>query len=297
MAAPSDNPVSEAADPAQAALEALFSRIGDVSTLPTVAAEVLRIAEDENSSVADLVRVIQQDPALSAKLLRLVNSAHYSLRTRVADLKSAVSLLGFKEVRNLALTVYVARLFKAAGTYRNYHRLGLWNHLVAVASTSRLAAQHFHKPLADEAYLAGLLHDVGIILIDQYIHPRFCRILDQVDAETPTCDVEHQLLGFDHTQLGAFIGSKWQFHDAVVAAIGYHHNPDAYGGPHQDIVDLVALSNYLCSRRGLTSLGVQNVPPPPAAVYDRLRIARDALGTFWDRFEAELETVGLLAAV
>lgn len=290
-----DKPVRSIDD--QPALVELFSRVGEVSTLPTVAAEVLRVAADDSSSARDLVQVVQQDPALAAKLLRMVNSAYYSTRNRVSDLQSAVSLIGFKEVRNLAMTVYVSRLFKDAGTYRTYCRLALWQHLIAVANAARLAAQSFGKGRPDEAYLAGLLHDVGLILEDQYVHRRFCQVLDRVQPDVLTWRVEREIMCFDHTELGAYVAKKWGFHDSVTAAIRFHHLPDEGTGPHQEVVDLVALANYVCGRRGLTSLGVENVPAPPEGVFSRLSISRSDLTTFWGQLDDALETAGLMATV
>ena len=281
----------------QPALVELFSRVGEVSTLPTVAAEILRVAADESTSARDLVQVVQQDPALAAKLLRMVNSAYYSTRNRVSDLQSAISMVGFKEVRNLAMTVYVSRLFKDAGTYRTYCRIALWQHLIAVANAARLAAHSFGATRPDEAYLAGLLHDVGLILEDQYVHRRFCQVLDRLQPEVPTWVVEREVMCFDHSELGAFVARRWGFHDSVTAAIRYHHAPDSSPGEHQEVVDLVALANYVCGRRGLTALGVDNVPSPPEEVFTRLRISRAELTTFWSQLDEALETAGLMATI
>jgi len=129
--------------------------------------------------------VIESDPTLALRILRTVNSSYLGLTNRVADRKSAISLLGFREVRNLALTVYVGRLFKESGVYRGFTRDGLWNHMVTVATTARMIAKVCHKAGPDEAYLAGLLHDVGYILIDQFLRRHFISVLDRLTQDVP----------------------------------------------------------------------------------------------------------------
>ena len=127
-------------------------------------------------------------------------------------------MLGFTQVRNLALTGYAARMFKSDGVYREFSREGLWKHLVAVASTSRLVAQQCGYESPDEAYLAGLLHDVGLVLIDQHLHRHFKLILDEIDAATETTAAERGRLPFDHTELGEFVVRHWDFPPQIAAA-------------------------------------------------------------------------------
>jgi putative nucleotidyltransferase with HDIG domain len=221
--------------------------------------------------------------------MRVVNSAYYSRRYTIQDLKQAISLLGFLEVRNLALTVYVSQLFESPVFVGEYSREALWEHLVAVATASRMIAQQCGHPAPEEAYLAGLLHDIGFLLLDQTIHRRFCQVLGLIDENVPTCRVEMRVLTFDHAELGAFVAQKWSLPEHVVAVARYHHNPEAYDGPSRTTVDAVVVANFLCSRRGMSSLGVHNVEPPPQVVFERLGIDRDHLTHIWDRLEEELE--------
>lgn len=272
----------------QAILAKLFAKIGEVSTLPTAAARIIDVAGDDNSSAQDLLRLIESDPAVSVRVLRTVNSAFYSLRNQVTNLHSAITLLGFREVRNLALTAHLARLFRVTAGYRTYSRQGLWDHLVGVATAARLIAKTSRGAPPDDAYLAGLVHDIGLLLIDQQIHKRFRQIVDALDESTPTCQIEQQLLTFDHAELGAYVAAQWQFAPPLVDAIRYHHAPQLYAGEHSNLVNVVALANYLCSRKGLTSLGVCNATPLADSVFQSLNFERSGLAQIWDQLEDAL---------
>lgn len=281
----------------KAMLERLFRHLGEISTLPTTALRVVEVANDPDSAADDLLHVIEEDPALAARLMRTVNSGFYALRNQVGDLKTAITLLGFMEVRNMALTVYVARQFQQGGGYRSYNRENLWDHMIGVATAARHIAQVCHKAVPEEAYLAALLHDFGYILVDQNLHKRFRQVIDRIDEDVPTCEAETAILTFDHCELGAAAAANWQFPTQIVDAIRYHHRPSAYRGDHPDLVDIVAVANFLCSRRGLTSLGVHNVLPPGAEVFDRLQIERNRLVSLWDDLEETFARADLIAAV
>jgi HD-like signal output (HDOD) protein len=278
------------------ALERLFSRIGDVAMLPAAAQKVLKLTEDENASADQLREAIQGDPVLVARILRRLNSSYYALSQKVSDLKTAISLLGMREIRNLALTVFVSRFFEGGAAHGIYKRENLWSHSVGVAVASRLVARVCGRGVGEEAYIAGLLHDIGLILIDQTLRRHFYKVLDELDAGTPTHVVESRILTFDHALLGGFVARKWNFPDPVADAITFHHQPWCYTGEHQDLVNVVSVANYLCSRAGVTSLGVHNVPSPPDAVYSGLGLDQVTLAIIWDELDTALEKATALAA-
>lgn len=282
-------------DERRLALEKLFARIGEVSSLPTVARRILSLAEDDNSRADDLREAIQSDPVLVARILRRLNSSYYGLSQKVADVRTAVSLLGFREVRNLAMTVFVSRIYETPGDHGSYKRSNLWAHSVAVAAAGRLISRVCGRGASEEAYIGGLLHDIGYILIDQTLKRHFNRVIDQLSPEVPTFVIERQILSFDHAMLGGFVAQRWNLPEQVADAITYHHQPWCYEGPHRDLVQVVAVANYLCSRAGWTSLGLHNVPPPPDEVYAGLGLDQVSLAIIWEELEPTLEKASALA--
>jgi len=279
------------------ALERLFARVNELSSLPHVALQIIQVAEDETSGADDLLRAVESDPSLAVRVLRRVNSSFYALRNQVTHLKSAINLLGFREMRNLALTVYVSRMFQNPGNYRMYSREGLWHHLVAVAATSRMIARECGRSTPDECYLAGLLHDIGFVLIDERMRKAFCQVLDRLEPAVETCELEQEILTFDHTELGAYVGRQWQLPDHVTAAIRYHHEPEHEGNGHRDVVGIVAISNYLCSRKDIPSLGIHNVRSPSEEVFAELGIGERLLARIWDQLEETLSGADVMASI
>jgi HD-like signal output (HDOD) protein len=277
------------------ALERLFARIGDVTMLPAAAQKVLRLTEDENADGEMLREAIQGDPVLVARILRRLNSSYYALSHKVADLKTAISLLGMREIRNLALTVFVSRFYEGGTVHGHYKRENLWSHSVGVAVASRLVARVCGRSAGEEAYIAGLLHDLGLILLDQTLRRHFHKVLDAIDENTPTHIAESRILTFDHALLGGFVARRWNFPDAVADAITFHHQPWCYNGPHRDLVQVVAVANYLCSRAGVTSLGIHNVLPPPDEIYSGLGLDQVTLAIIWEELDTALEKATSLA--
>ena len=289
-------PLPAPSESRHAALERLFSRIGDLAPLPAAAQKILALTQNPDVSLDELREAIQSDPVLVARLLRRLNSPYYSLSQKVVDLKTAVTLLGTREIRNLALTVFVSRYYENSASHGTYSRENLWSHCVGVGAAARLVARVCGRGVPEEAFIAGLLHDLGLILLDQSLRKHFHSVIESIDAATPTHIVETRLLTFDHAVLGGFVARKWNFPEPVVAAITFHHQPWCYTGPHKDLVNVVAVANYLCSRAGLTSLGVHNVTPPPDAVYAGLGLDQVSLAIIWDELETTLKKASALAA-
>jgi len=233
----------------------LVRRIGEISTLPEIAARVIEVANDPQSGAADLKGVMESDVALSARVLRCVNSSAYAVRVKVTNLQQAIAYLGVKQVRNLALTASVSELFQRHETIGSYSRLHLWRHMVSVGIGARLLAMRLNFMDFEDVFLAGLLHDIGIVLEDQYIHIRFADVIASLNDEKTLCDSERSCLGFDHTQLGNDVAKLWKLPEGVRAAIRYHHCSAAYRGNDVHTVCCVELANLICTLKGTSSVG------------------------------------------
>lgn len=246
----------------------LARRIQELSTLPQVALEVMRVADNPNATAADLKAAMELDVALSARVLRTVNSSAYALRTKVTNLQQAITYLGLKHIRNLAMTAGVSRLFKQENTIGPYRRLNLWRHLVAVGICSRLVALRLKFANFEDIYLAGLLHDLGIILEDQYVHPQFAAAVQALEPGVTLCEVERSRLGFDHTLLGFHVAENWRFPELVRNVIRHHHRSVEADPEYRTSVQCVELANLICSCKGMTSVGVNVVKVSPEVIRD-----------------------------
>ncbi len=287
-------PAAPERPPREVLVGRLFRRISEVSTLPAVAIRIVEVAGDPDSEAADLLEVVEFDAALAMRIIRTVNSSYYALANKVADLKLAITLLGFKEIRNLAMTAYIAQMFKHPAHHAQYSREGLWNHLIGVGTASKLIAEVSRKVAPREAYLAGLLHDLGLILIDQYLHKPFCKVLDGLTPEAPLCEVEEETLGFDHAELGAFVADQWRLPKHLTAAIRYHHDPERYQGEQTTMVYTVALANFFCHLKDLSSLGVSQPYKPPAGWFTALGLQKAHVAQIWEQLDEVLQAADIM---
>jgi len=269
-------------------VEKVADRVEETSTLPDVALHVIQVANDGIAGAQELRAVLETDDALSASVLRLVNSSDYGLRQRVTDLPMAVAYLGPQQIRNLVLTACMSDVFKGEdeliGTYR---RSNLWRHLVAVGVCSRLIAMRCGIENFEDAFLAGLTHDLGIILEDQYLHAGFRRMLTSLDARVPLEDSERREFGFAHTELAARVAERWGFPDLVIAAIRGHHGDERFSGEHLRAVRCVEVANMLCTLKGLSSVGANLLHPAVPAV-NGLGLTKPDLEALLIDFDEEL---------
>ncbi|WP_460184750.1 HDOD domain-containing protein [Thermopirellula anaerolimosa] len=241
-------------------------RVHEISTLPQVALNIIRVADDPNSSAADLKSVMEADAALSARVIRCVNSSAYGLRSKITNLQQAIAYLGLKQIRNLAVTATVSDLFKAGDGVGPYRRTELWRHLVGVGLCARMLAMRLRISNFEDVFLAGLLHDIGIILIDQHYHSQFVRIIESLQESVTLCEVETQVLGFSHVELGAALAEQWSFPISATAAIRYHHQAAAYRGEHIALIRCVEVANLICTLKGMPSVGMNLLRFNPQSV-------------------------------
>ncbi len=280
-----DPPDNETTEPSS--LERVLERIHEVSTLPQVALQVIQVARNPDSGAADLCAIVESDPALSCRVLKCVNSAAYGLRHRITNLQHAISMLGFKQVRNLAVTASVSKVFMNRRAIGCYNRPQLWQHMVSVAIAARMIAKRCNIALFEESFLAGLLHDIGIILEDQYCHSAFCEVIENLTPDRTLASVERQMLGFDHTDLGGRFAERSRFPDEVICVIYHHHDGTRYTGPHQTILACVEMANFLCTLKSCSSVGMKLVQPNHHAI-DQLQISRHDLKVWAMDLDAEI---------
>lgn len=247
-------------------LDAVANEIHEVSTLPQIALRVIEVANDPRSGAADLKEVMETDVALSARVLQCVNSSAYAVRGKINNLQQAIAYLGLKQIRNLAMTASVSQLFREEQTIEPYRRSQLWYHMVSVGICGRLLAMRIRFQDFEDIFLAGLLHDIGIVLEDQHLHAHFCRVVETIDPQKPFSAAERKVLGFDHTMLGQKVASLWGFPSAAREAIRHHHASGNYRGPMIDAVRCVEVANLICTLKGIPSVGINLLKKSHAAL-------------------------------
>lgn len=221
----------------------------DISSIKQIVSEILEVIRNEDSSAKDLKEIIERDPPLCARLLKLANSAHYGYAKTISDIQEAIVCIGFEAVKELALNQKVCELFKQETVRDGFSRWKLWKHSLAVAVTSKLIYRREFRERGDDIYVAGLLHDIGIIVEDQFFPELFKSTLEIVGkGERNLIDVELEVLKINHAMVGQAISEDWGFPDELIQAIGYHHDPSSAKKEYRKFVYTVYIANYICQR-------------------------------------------------
>lgn len=206
-----------------------IEQIENLPTLPEVANKLLRIINDPLTTAHDVANLISRDLSLTSKVLRLANSAFYGVPRTVATVHNAVVILGLKVINTMVFSITVVKMFPADGKHELFPRKKFWSHSVAVAVLAKLLALRMRKfSLFDpeECFCAGLIHDVGRVVMDQYLHEDFVKVVNTASAEGLTLlEAEQKVLGFDHTDVGDWLTARWELPNDLRMPILFHHRP------------------------------------------------------------------------
>ena len=226
----------------------------EVVTLPSMPDSLARISElvsNPNCVLADVAKAVAGDPAIAIKTLRLVNSAYYGLGQEVTTIEHAVVLLGLKVIKNLALTATVFDKFKGTPNLFLRHCVGCGVAMRALAETGPLAKQ---ISSADEAFVYGLLHDIGKVILLEYLPEEYNKIPELVrEKNIPWHQAERELIGTDHAELGGRFAQKWKLSKLVVNAISGHHDLELCEPDFRPLAATLTVADYLSSASGLVS--------------------------------------------
>lgn len=232
----------------------------ELPTLPLIVTKIIQTTNDPRSSASDLNQLIMHDQAIAAKVLKLANSAFYGLPGKVTSLGRAVTLLGFNTVRSLALSVSIIEAFAGEGRSPLFDRHRFWEHSLAVSACAKIIAARQAPDLREEAHMAGLFHDIGKIILDQYFYEYFATAIRLArEQHIPLPEAEETILGINHAEVGAQVAERWNFPPHLVEVIRQHHQPET----GQILIDLVIVSNALC--RQLKYEESSEIPPTPVS--------------------------------
>jgi putative nucleotidyltransferase with HDIG domain len=222
--------------------------------LPEIATRVIEIIDDPEASLGDIARVLRADVSLSARLLALANSPFLRGREPVRDIKMAVNRLGTSYLRHLVSALAAEQMFASSNQRLNTYLRQVWAHSLKVASVSHmLAVQHTHIK-GEEAFVAGLIHDIGTLPIIRYAESHSLDIA-QADLEGVVAEL--------HPEIGALIAESWHFPDELVAVVREHEDLEREGGAKADLVDVVIVANvqsHMGSSHPLAQINVANIP-------------------------------------
>ncbi len=232
-------------------IKRVISVTGNLPPVPHVAAKMMELVGNEDTSVRDLQKVISADQALTARILKMANSVFYSFDQKISTLSHAIVILGFRAVQSMAIAASSRSLFVKKGAQFGLKEKLLWEHSIGVGMACRQVARTVGYEQEETAFIVGLLHDIGKAVLNQVIPKKYARIVENVYNEGKSfAQVETEMLGFDHSHIGALIAQKWNFDWEMVETIAYHHREEAEAGGNV-LAAILSVSNHICKRMGI----------------------------------------------
>lgn len=271
--------------------------ISHIATLPEITLKIIKLVESPTSTAQDLHKVIANDPALCSRILKVVNSAFYGLPGQIGSINRAIVLLGLNAVKNIAIAASLTKLFKGGALTPNFAARDLWEHSVAVGAASKLIADHLKLAFVDEAFLAGLIHDIGIVVEIQYDRQKIIDALTKTGSDAAgvpqhsLLDAEEEVFGATHQDFGLGLCTKWKFPKSFANVTGFHHRPLEVPPEARTLVTITAIADRLAAglkrpfRLDLMDLTI------PSDYLDQIHITRDAIEQIRGQLPDHMETV------
>ena len=244
-------------NPEQAAVvDAAIKGISHIATLPEITLKIIDLVEDPTSTAQDLHNIISNDLALCSRILKVVNSAFYGLPRQIGSINRAIVLLGLNAVKNIAIAASLTKLFRGGDLCPNFAARDLWIHSIATAAASKMVCDELRLGLPDEAFLAGLIHDIGIMVEMQAHRDQLIRVVDGLNVDgdgapgEEMLEVERTIIGAGHDVFGAALCESWKFPKSFGYVTGNHHNPMDLPSGSRMLAAIVYVADRIAARAG-----------------------------------------------
>lgn len=259
-------------------IEDIMSQVKELPTFPAAVARLSKIISADDFSAADIEKIIRPDMTLTANLLRLANSAYFGFSREITSVRQTISLMGIKRVFELAVSCSMVNVIpKVIPGYRMraYH---FCLHGIATAVYSERLADVFQVAVPDLLFTTGLLHDIGKLVLGNFLEPEQEAVLAQINQGKALLDIERDLLGMDHSEVGSIMAQVWNLPPLIEVAARWHHAPSEMGNSdYQTMVDLVHVADGIAHLVGFGGdiAGLLRKVDPTAV--ERLKIDRTTL--------------------
>lgn len=233
----------------------IFETLDKVQNLPTlpIVIEKLRAAiRDPSSDANRIARIIEDDPSMMARILKVVNSVLYGGREPIHSLQLAVARMGLSAINNIAMSTAIFSTFGKKGQ-TDFNREDFWRHSISTGIAVNVLYDRCKSTLTkrygkDLLHLVGLIHDIGKIIFEQFFHADFLKAVRlSADKSIPLIQAENEVVGAEHTQIGAWLGMRWNLSQELLQAVRWHHEPDSADVEHRELVMLCHSANYICN--------------------------------------------------
>lgn len=233
-------------------IASILKSIEQIPAFPATIQKVIDLLHDDDYRVADVVKVIGYDQAIAANIMKISNSAYFGVRQQIRSIHDAVVYLGQQQLIRAVQTAGISKFYQKGGGGYVSRTADLWEHAVAVAIMSQILSRRICKREDPALYTAALLHDIGKIILGEYVHHAFAQINSRVsEGGCSFLEAEEEILGINHAQVGGWIAAHWNFPAEIREAIAYHHRPDLLVREEKTTVWLVYLADQACLMFGM----------------------------------------------
>lgn len=255
----------------------LLGKIAAIPPLPAIASRILELADNENTSALELANVVSADQGLTSQLIKASHSSFYGFSRRVTTVREAIVLLGFKQVRQMSVSASIMKTFRQRSPDDLFNMDLFWGHSVVVAIISECLARATRAAKPEDAFTAGILHDIGRLVLYQELPLEFNKAMElAATSNIPLAEAELLVTGYAHDEVGRALGDLWRFPEHLVEALGAHHD-DGLTIERHGVAGIVSLANRLSWHYGLfcgydasAEIGGDGTIPPDLAKIEKL---------------------------
>jgi HD-like signal output (HDOD) protein len=281
-------------------LQKKIEKITNLPTLPEIVPEIMRIINNPGSSSGDVANAISHDPALSTRILRLANSAFYGIPRSIASINNAIVILGFKVVGTIVVSLSVFDMFPSDKKNDLFNRRAFWRHCTGCGLLCRFLAEKISASFpfdAEEAFCAGLLHDIGKVVMEQYMHDDFHKaLLFAKKNHLPQYNAEKETLKYTHADVAGWLTSNWDLPLHLQLPMIFHHEPVSAKSCNA-MVNLCHIADRLCYDLKLYVDEAYSPPQLDKTAQTRLCLSDDDIEQVKTRLADELDKVDLFCSI
>lgn len=272
--------------------------IKSLQTQPTVIAQITRMLQNPATNAEELGLAIRTDQGLTTRVLRLVNSAFYGFPGKIGSISHAVVLLGFSTVKNIVLTASVLDIFKT-NNGGLFNARDVWKHSLACGVAAQNLARAVGYEFQEESFVAGLLHDIGKVVLFQLAPDDFSRVIEHADkTKNLFYDSECKLLGINHQEIGNMLIEQWRLPQKILNAVSSHHNPTSTEDNDSKLTAIVHCADIFARALGYGNGGDRKIPMIDDKAWNTLKLDDvnlerlfDTIGNEWEKAEVYVQEV------
>jgi len=274
--------------------------IDAMPSLSITVAKIMEIVKNPQVTAKDLNKVISLDPVLAGKVLKLVNSAYYGLSNKVTSLINAIIMLGINTIKNLALSTAILGNMKKNSNFKSLNVDGFWRHSIGVGVAAKLIATKIGIPinLRDEYFIGGLLHDIGKIPINEIFEEEYLKAIRMADFKRVSIlDMEKEIIGITHTEVGKMISEKWHLSFETYECILYHHDPNMVSERNFKLVTSIYIADSYCNLNQIGFSGTRYSKKIEDHILSSVGITEEYLDNIFDTISGEIEKASVFLNV